>query len=182
MSKTLEKKKQVVGDVVEKLKNTGDKPETTSAIIFNYSKIEANEINDLRTKLEQKGASIKIVKNTLIKRVLDTLGSKMEKKLKGQNAILIPSNTDLISPLKELYKFINEKKKGNVVFGILNNDLIPVSKIEQLSNLPSRKELLGQFVGALSSPIRNFAYTLNDTQTKFVKTLQAIKDSKVSDN
>ncbi len=178
MSQNLEKKKQIVNDLTVQLSQTGDTEGSATSVVFNYTNISANEINELRSKLFEYDAKLKIAKNTLIKRVLDNIGISLKDDLVGQNAILIPNNKDVISPLKELFTFIKKNEKGEITLGILNNELITKEKVEELSKLPSRDELLAQVVGGFASPIRGFTYVLGGIQSKFVRVLGEIKNQK----
>ena len=178
MSKNLERKKQIVNDLTDQLKQTGDVEGQATTVVFNYTSITANEINELRSALFEHDAKLKITKNTLIKRVLENTGVNLEKDLEGQNAILIPNNKDVISPIKTLYEFIKKNEKGEITLGVLNSQIITKEKVEELSKLPSRDELLAQVVGGLASPIRGFAYALNGVQSKFVRVLGEIKNQK----
>lgn len=175
MSKNFENKKKLVDEVVSLL----DK-DSPSTVVVDYTNISSNEMNDLRNKLFENDASLKIVKNTFIERVLNTVGidiAEQKANLTGQNALLI-AKEDILTPIKDLYAFLKETKKGEVKFGVLKGNLLESAKVKEISNLPSREELLGKVVGSLISPIRNFAFALNDTQSKFVRVLSAIKDSK----
>ena len=181
MSTNLENKKVLVAELSKSLKNTGSTEGSVSAAIFNYSALNVNEINDLRAKLFELGASLRVVKNTLIKRAFDEVKTPLEAELEGQNAVLLiesEDKKDLIAPLKVLFDFIKANEKGAIALGILNGAILTKDKVEQLSKLPSREVLLAQVVGGLASPIRSFEYTLNGVQSQFVRALQAVKESK----
>ncbi len=176
MLKNLENKKRLVADIASLL----DK-EKPSTVVIDYTDISSNEMNDLRSRLFEKNATLKIIKNTLIERVLSTVGVNVKKEkngtLTGQNALLI-AKEDLVGTIKDLYDFIKETEKGVVKFAVLDGEVLDSSKVKALSKLPSKQELLGQVVSGFMSPLRSFAYALNDTQSKFVRVLSAIKNSK----
>lgn len=174
-SGNLQAKKQIVESLAGELTSDSDK---VSTVVFDYTGVQVNEINDLREKLAEHGAKLKVVKNTLIKRILEKTGVTIENDLDGQSAILIPSQADIISPLKELFKFIKEFEKGSVKLGVLDGSVIPSEKVESLSKLPSREELLGQVVGGFVSPIRGFMYTLTGVQGNLVRVLSEIQKTK----
>ena len=178
MAKNLEVKKQIVENVASELKESGINTDTFSTVIFNYSKIESNQINELRGKLSEVNASLRVVKNTLIKRVFENLGIKLEEDLQGQNAVLVPKGEDFVSTIKVLFDFVKENEKGEVLVGVLDGSLLNKEKVTALSKLPSREILLGQIVGGLVSPIRGFMYTANGVSGNFVRALNAIKEQK----
>lgn len=176
MSKNLENKKQIVSEVAQMLEETNP-----TTVVVDYTGISSNQMNELRDKLFEKNASLKIIKNTLIAKVLDMKGVKLDgnqkESLNGQSALLIVKD-DVIEAVKSLYDFIKVSDKGSVKFGVLDGQILDTDKVKQLSKLPGRHELLGQIVGTLVAPIRGFEYALKDTQSKFVRVLSAVKDSK----
>lgn len=175
MAKNLEIKKELVKTTAQAISEVhGDKP---NAFVLDFSKITANEINELRSKLFDQGAKIKVIKNTLILKVLQTVGVDIDKKLTGQNAMLIVGE-DFITPLKEVFDFIKASDKGAVKFGVLDGKILSEEDVKALSKLPSRDQLLGQVVGTMLAPIRGFAYTLNGVQSNFARVLAAVRDSK----
>lgn len=68
-SKILEQKKQVVNEIVDKLKNS------ESVIIFQYQGMTVEELSDLRRQLREVESDVKVYKNTLLKRAADELKS-----------------------------------------------------------------------------------------------------------
>lgn len=174
MAKNLNIKKDLVDSVVKQIQGANSEK---AAYVLEYSQMSATEINNVRRGLEEKGAKAQVVKNTLISRVFDGLGIKVEEKLQGQNLVIIPGN-DFISPLKDIFKFIKDTSKGSFKIGVLSGKVISDKEIESLSKLPSKEVLLGQLVGVMQAPSRNFAVVLNGVQSKFVRALDAIKDKK----
>ena len=165
-------------DLVAKLK---DKIAKSKSVIFTeYHGLDVNQVNDLRSKIKDSGAEMVVAKNTLLKIALNDEnlgGDEVDKQLSGPTASVF-SYEDAISPLKTLVEFAKDtelpKLKGGLVEGVFNN----ATQLETLSKLPSKQELLGQVVGALSSPITGFLNALNGKQRDFVYTLSAIADKK----
>lgn len=172
MSKNLEIKKQLVEDISNELTNG-------TTVVFNYSKIGVNEINALRGELAKTGTKLKVVKNTLISRIIEKIGAEAdEKALQGQNAMVIPTSEDVVAPIKILFDFIKKNEKGAVVMGVLNGQALTSDKVEAFSKLPSREVLLAQVLGGFNGPIRGFMYASKGVQGNFVRALNAIKEKK----
>jgi large subunit ribosomal protein L10 len=171
MSKNLEAKKQLVEDISNELTNG-------TTFVFNYSKIGVNEINALRGDLAKTDTKLKVVKNTLITRIIEKMGAKVDTELQGQNAIVIPSTNDVVAPIKILFDFVKKNEKGAVVMGVLNGQTLTGDKVEAFSKLPSREVLLAQVLGGFNAPIRGFMYASKGVQGNFVRALNAIKEQK----
>lgn len=178
-SKNLEIKKQKVEEVYSKILevNPDIKNSGLNTVVLEYSKLTSNEFNDLRSKLFAKGASLKVVKNTLIKIIFNKFGVKTDSTLEGQNAMLI-ANEDFIGSVKTISDFLKKSAKGVFKIGVLEGDIIGEKEVQALAKLPTKDVLIGQFVSGLASPIRGFVYTLNGVQTNFVRALNAIAEKK----
>ncbi len=175
MSKSINIKKGIVSEAVSQFEKS------PSTAVLNYTSYTSNQINELRSLLFDQGSKLKIVKNTLVKKILGHLDVKTDQEFSGQNAILIPSKEmpeNFIPSLKIIFEFIKKAEKGKVSVGVLNGEIITGKQVEALSKLPTRQELLGQVVYGLMSPIRGFAYTMNEIPSKFVRVLGGIRDSK----
>ena len=63
--KVLESKKETVSEILENIKTS------ESVILFQYQGLTVSELSDLRKKLRDADATVKVYKNTLLKRALD---------------------------------------------------------------------------------------------------------------
>ena len=66
-TKILEQKKEVVNEIVNKLKSS------ESVIIFQYQGLTVEELSSLRRELKNVDSEVKVYKNTLLKRAADEL-------------------------------------------------------------------------------------------------------------
>ena len=171
MAKNLDIKKKLVNSVSSELSEKGE----INAFVVNYASLSSVDMNNLKAEMYKSGSSLKVIKNTLIRKILEKAGVGIESQIEGQNALLIPG-ADTVSPLKDLFAVIKKLERGSVVFGVLNGRLIDSKQVEDLSNLPSREVLIARMLGGFTSPIRGFAVTLNGVQGNFVRVLNAIKE------
>ena len=70
--KILDAKKEIVNEIEENIKNS------ESVILFQYQGLTVADLSDLRTKLRETDATVKVYKNTLLKRALDDLNVNFE--------------------------------------------------------------------------------------------------------
>lgn len=173
MAKNLEVKKQLVSNITKEIQGKGD----INAFVIDYNKLTSSEMSQLKSHMVKADSRLTIVKNTLITRILESLGVKMDQKLEGMNALLI-TGTDMIAPIKEFFDFTKKLDRGLVRFGIINGNIITSDQVKDLSNLPSKEILIGRILAGFNSPIRGFVYTLNGVQSNFVRALNAIKEKK----
>jgi large subunit ribosomal protein L10 len=96
--KILDAKEAVVKEIANSIKGS------ESVVLFSYQGLTVADISELRRKLKNAEGEVKIYKNTLVKRALDSLDIKMDSAfLEGPNAIVFGKN--LLEPIKVLSKF-----------------------------------------------------------------------------
>ena len=179
MAKNLEKKKSLISNIKNDIQDLNKDIDVKglTAFVFNYSTFSSNEINNLRSLLFKNNAKLKILKNTLIKILFDQFKVKLDKKLQGQNALILV-NENAFETIRALSDFVKKQKKGEFNLGVLENKILSQEKVIELTKLPEKQVLQSQLLSAFISPARSFLHVLNENQSKFVRVLNSIKDKK----
>jgi len=113
-----------------------------SVVMAEYSGMTVAEMTELRAKLREQGATIRVVKNRLAKIALK--GNPAEAAgamLTGPIAIAYAD--DMISAPKVTVEFAKESAAFNVIGGFMGEEVFDEGGIVALSKLPSREELIG---------------------------------------
>ena len=152
-SKILEQKKQVVSEIVDKLKNS------ESVIIFQYQGMTVEELSDLRRKLREVESDVKVYKNTLLKRAADELKINLDDFLEGPNAILFGKT--LLEPIKIISEFAKSHDKLDIRVGVISGDVADLSVIKEYASIPSREGLLTMLAGGMMQYVKDLAISLN---------------------
>lgn len=175
MAKTKEEKIKIVEKLKENLKKE------KSLVLVNCNKLKAREIFELREKLKSKGALLQVVKKTLLKIALRTLGKrKIEKEIEKikEPLALIFSFSDEISGPKVCFNFSKENKDLKILGGLLGEKVLTKKEIEKIAKIPSKEELLKNFLWVLNSPIRKLLMVLSGNLRNFIFLLTEIKKEK----
>ena len=151
--RALDEKKQIVSEIVDNIKNS------ESVILFQYQGLTVSEMSELRNQLNEVESSVKIYKNTLLKRALDELNINMEEFLDGPNAILF--GKELLEPIKIISKFAKDHDKLNIRVGIISGDVASIDIIKEYANIPSREGLLTMLAGGMIQYIKDLSIALN---------------------
>ena len=151
--KILNEKKIVVNEIVDNIKNS------ESVILFQYQGLTVAEISELRNQLKEVDSSIKIYKNTLLKRALDELNINMDDFLDGPNAILFGKS--LLEPIKIISEYAKKHDKLDIRVGIISGDVASLDIIKEYSNIPSREGLLTMLAGGMIQYVKDLAVGLN---------------------
>ena len=153
-----------------------------TGILVDYRGIEANQIVELRKKLNEASSTFKVIKNSLARIASEnTPISKLADQF-NQTRALVYSEGDPVIQAKILLLEAKNIENLKILTGILVSDdktsILNSSEIEALSKLPSMEDLCVKFLFLLKSPANQFVRTLNAVPIKFVRTLAAIRDSK----
>ncbi len=148
-----------------------------SAALIDYQGLDAGQNNELRQKIKQAGGSMQVAKNTLLKRALENFGIKLDKEITGPTALVL-AQEDQIAPLKAVNEMAEELERPKFKFGVLDNKLIPLEKMQKLVNLPDKKTLLSMLVNGLNAPMVNLVNALQFNQKKLLLVLKQISKEK----
>ena len=152
-TKILEQKKKTVDEIVDKLKTS------ETVIIFQYQGMSVADLSDLRTKLKEAQAEVKVYKNTLLKRAADELNINLDDFLAGPNAILFGKT--LLEPIKIISEFAKSNDKLDIRVGIISGDVADISVIKEYTSIPSREGLLTMLAGGMMQYVKDLAISLN---------------------
>ena len=164
--------------IVETLKEKIKKAK--SIIVTSYSGLKSEDMNSLRAKMRDKNAEVAVAKNTLIKLALkenDLLSKDLEKDLKGNTAVIL-GYEDALSPIKVLFDFVKNIELPNIISGVVDGSYNSLEKLETLSKLPSKEELIAKVVGGFKSPINGIVNVLGGSKRKIVIVLAEIAKTK----
>ena len=152
-TKILEQKKKTVDEIVDKLKNS------ESVIIFQYQGMSVADLSNLRRKLKEAQAEVKVYKNTLLKRAADELNINLDDFLAGPNAILFGKT--LLEPIKIISEFAKSNDKLDIRVGVISGDVADISVIKEYASIPSREGLLTMLAGGMMQYVKDLAISLN---------------------
>jgi len=152
-TKILNEKKEIVSNIVNNIKDS------ESVILFQYQGLTVSELMELRNKLRETDATVKVYKNTLLKRALDELNLSFEGFLEGPNAILFGKN--LLEPIKVLSEFAKNHDKLEIRIGIISGSVADLATINEYATIPSREGLLTMLAAGMMEHVRNLSIALN---------------------
>lgn len=168
----LEQKKTIVKDLQERFSKK------KILIVTDYKGLNVQDVNLLRRKLREAGTEYKVVKNSLLVRACkDTDVEMLKDYFTGPSAIAL-SYDDPVAPAKLLTEFARENKKLEIKVGVMNGKVLDLSKIDELSSLPSHEVLLGQLLSVMNGVPTSLVRALGDVPRKMLNLLQAIKEQK----
>ncbi|MDN3583729.1 50S ribosomal protein L10 [Mucilaginibacter flavus] len=166
-----EEKYDLVLALTEQMKEYGN------FYITDTSDLSVAKINDIRRQCFQSEITMKVAKNSLIKKAMEAAGSDYEpifEVLKGSSSILFSKSAT--APAK-LIKQLRKKGDKPVLKAAYIDSAIFIgdNQIDTLIKLKSKEQLIGEVIGLLQSPAKNVVSALQSGGTiiaGLVKTLQ----------
>jgi len=169
---TREAKGQVVAEVKDRLERA------RAAILTDYRGLDVTGITELRERLREAGAEYRVVKNTLTARAAEALGlEEVIEFLEGPTAIAFAYD-DPVVPAKVINQFARTHKELEIKAGLLGKAVIDAGRVRQLAELPSRDELLGQFVGTVAAPLTGLVTVLAGPMRGLVTALDQLRSQR----
>jgi len=135
--------------------------ESQAIFALDYRGITVSQAAELRAKLREADASLRIVKNTLTELAADKAGAEdLKAFLDGPTAFTFVRG-DAAQAAKALAAFRKEYELLEFKGGRMDGSPVTSDEIIAISKLPSRDALNQQLVGVLAYPIGGLARTLN---------------------
>ena len=152
----INEKAAVVAALVERLNGA------QSGVFVDYSGLTVAEDTELRSAMRKEGIEYAVVKNTMMRRALDSVGmGELDSVLNGTTS-LATGTEDPIAPIRMVSEY--SKKLGdkfNIKAAFMEGKILSEAEIAQLASLTSKKDLYAQLVGTLMAPMANLAAVVN---------------------
>ena len=149
----IETKAQTVEEIASKIKDSA------GVVFVDYRGLTDEEITSLRRNLRKNSADMKVYKNTLTKRALDSLNISMDECVLGPSALVY--STDAVAPIKTVTNFAKEHSALSVKGGIVDGKVSSLEELAQLATIPSRDGLLTMLAGGMIGIVKDLSIALN---------------------
>ena len=153
--------------------------EAQAIALMSFSKLTVEQMTSFRLALRKKDVFVKVVKNTLAKRVFnDTPYKEVCGQFVGPT-LLAYSKGDAVLTAKAIMEWASKENFNlKIKSGVALNKVISDKEMMALSKLPGRNELLVSFLWALKSQPTKFLYALQDAPNRLGYAVSALKAKK----
>jgi large subunit ribosomal protein L10 len=160
MATSRKEKEATLSQITEDLKNA------RGVVFTEYRGMTVKQIDNVRKTLRKENVKYQVVKVTLLKKALAALGINIDS-LKYNGPIAVALSSDEETAPARILKSLT-KDNPQLVFdgGVFNNELVGADVVNRLASIPSKHQLIGQFVYVLSGNIRGLLYALNAIKEK----------------
>jgi len=153
---------------------------TASEAVFavDYRGITVEQAAELRTKLRDADASLRVVKNTLTIRAADQAGAQgLRPVLEGPTALTFVRG-DAATAAKAVADYA--RATGLLPFkgGLMNGEALAPDQMTAIARLPSRDVLNAQFVNIVASPLTGLVTSLSNLISGLARQLAQVAEQK----
>jgi large subunit ribosomal protein L10 len=146
--------------------------DTGVIVVTHYQGMTVAQMNDLRVRMADAGATFKVVKNRLVKLALEgTDAAGIQDLFQGPTAIAF--SEDPVAAPKVVAGYAKENDKLIILGGTMGADVLDPSGVKTLAELPSLDELRAKLVGMIQTPATRIACVLQAPAGQLARVMNA---------
>jgi large subunit ribosomal protein L10 len=154
--------------------------DTSMVVVTRNDGMTVADVTELRRRMRAAGASFKVAKNRLALLALDgTRFDGLKPLMKGPTAI--SWSTDPVAVAKAAVDFAKTNDKFVLVGGALGTQVLDVSGVKALAELPSLDSLRAKLLGLLAAPATRIAGVLQAPAGQLARVFAAYADASKSE-
>jgi large subunit ribosomal protein L10 len=144
-----------------------------SLLVLDLKGLDATAEHGFRRSLRKKSIRLRVLKNSLARRVFSDLGMDgLNKFLEGPSAIAW-GGEGIAELAKEISTQVKALKKPEIKGGAVDGVVVGPEQVEDITKLPSREVLIGQVVGLLLGPAQAALSVVSNPASTLVGQLEA---------
>jgi large subunit ribosomal protein L10 len=170
---TREEKSQVIEDL------TGKLTENNVIYLADISGLNASDTSNLRRACFKANVKLAVVKNTLLAKAMESSDKdfgELPTVLKGNTSMMFSEASN--APAKVIKEFRKGKQEKPILKGAYIEESVYVGddQLDNLVNIKSKEELIGEIIGLLQSPAKNVISALQSGGGKLHGILQTLSE------
>jgi large subunit ribosomal protein L10 len=148
-----------------------------ATLLTHYRGLSVTELAELRAKLRESNAELRVVKNTLARRAAADAGIEgLDELLVGPTGLVFCAE-DPVGPAKALKAFAKDHPDLVLRGGYLDGEVLDEVEAIKLADLDSKEELLAKLAGLMYGALANTARLLQAPLEQQARLIQALLDA-----
>lgn len=151
--------------------------QSQSVVFADYRGLDVASVSDLRTRLREKDAEMKVAKKTLIRLAAKENNIEVDASdMQGPVAATF-SYEDAMAGIKVLFNFAKENENLKLLGGVIDGKPVGPDVIQEYAKLPGREELLAKLIGSMNAPVSGTVGIFSNLISGFVRVLDGIREN-----
>lgn len=172
MAVTKQKKEEVLQELIDKF------AKSKSVVFAGYRGLDVSSISDLRGKLREADAEMKVAKKTLIDLAAKDQKLEIDPSFMEGPVAATFSYEDAMSGIKVLFNFAKENENLVLLGGVVDGKVVGPEVIQEYAKLPGREELLAKLIGSMNAPVSGTVGIFSNLIAGFVRVLNGYAEQK----
>lgn len=148
---------------------------TSVVVVAHYSGLTVAQMQNLRKRMREAGASVQVAKNRLVKIALEgTEVASISGLLRGPT--LIAYSDDPVAAPKAAVAFAKDHDKLVILGGAMGSTALNPDAVRSLATMPSLDELRAKLVGLIQAPATKLAQLTTAPAAKLARVFAAYAD------
>ena len=164
------RKEQVVSELKDVFKHSG------IIVAANYTGITVAEMSDLRNKMRENSANVRVAKNRLARIAIEKSPPEGMKHLLVDQIVLMYSE-DPVTAAKISVEFAKTNNNLKIVGGAMGDRILDSDGVTEVSKLPTREEVLSSISSLLVAPAGSLASSLTGPASVIAGVLENIGEN-----
>jgi large subunit ribosomal protein L10 len=162
--------------VIEEI--TGQIQRSEAIFAVDYRGITVVQAAELRDKLRDADATLRVVKNTLTERAADSAGAEALKPMLAGPTALTFARGDAAAAAKAVADYARATNLLPFKGGFMDGEALDADQIVAIARLPSREVLNAQFVNIVAAPLTGLVTSLSNLISGLARQLSQIAEQK----
>ena len=154
--------------------------ESQAVFAVDYRGITVTQAAELRGKLREADASLRVVKNTLTERAADNAGAEALKSMLAGPTALTFVRGDAATAAKAVADYARITRLLPFKGGIMDGQSLAAEQVTAIAKLPSRDILNAQLVNIVASPLTGLVTSLSNLISGLARQLSQVVEKKES--
>ena len=151
---------------------------SSGIILAHYTGLSVARMEGMRRRARDNSGEIFVVKNTLLKSVLDAEGIAVPEDMLTGPTLAVFCHKDFQSLAKLFRDFVKESEEGRFIMrgAVIEGHCYNAKQAEQFADMPSREQLLAQVLGTINAPASQTVGVVASGIRQVLNVLQAYVD------
>ena len=146
--------------------------DNAAMMIYHYQGLNVNQLDELRKKMREAGALLKVTKNRITKIALkDTQHQEAISLFSGQTGVAL--SKDPITLAKTLVNFQKNNEMLKIIGGVMDTKVLAPEDVAKIATLPTLSEARAKIVGILQAPAQKIISILHAPGAKIANLAHA---------
>jgi large subunit ribosomal protein L10 len=149
---------------------------SSGVYLADFTGIKVGAVTQLRSELRKKGITMRVAKNTLIKRAFQGAGVEgLDELLAGPSSLILADGDDPMAPAKLIVEFLKKEKDAIKMKAVhMDGGIYPGEQLVDLSKMPGKRELQAQVVSLAMGPSGKLLGILKGPGSALASQIQAL--------